>query len=402
MTDTDYREWFTRPDLAEAMTRRAEELYDVIDAEPDDDGYIELPVLPLRDMVMYPHMVTPLFVGREKSLSAIQAAQLDESTLIAVTQTNPEIEEPALADLHTVGCEIAVGRTLRMPDGSSSVLAQGRRRVQIVEFTQTEPYYLAKARVVYESIEKPRPTEALMRAVLALFEKCVQLNRAIPEEAYVFAMNVEEPGWLADLIASTINLELGERQEVLETFDPTERLQRLSVLLGKELDVLELEENIHSRVQNEVDKNQREFYLREQMRAIQHELGESDTWSAEVNEVRAKVAASDMPDDVRAKAMKEVERLNQMPPMAPEVGIIRTYVDWLVDVPWTKTTDDNLDLKHAATILDNQHFGLPKAKERILEYIAVRQLAADKMRTPILCFVGPPGTGKTSLGKSIA
>jgi ATP-dependent Lon protease len=282
------------------------------------------------------------------------------------------------------------------------VLAQGRRRVEIVSFVQTEPYYVAKARPIYEAIEKPRATEALMRAVLALFEKCVHLNRAIPEEAYVFAMNIEEPGWLADMVASSINMELAERQAVLETFDPTERLQRLSVLLGKELDVLELEENIHSRVQNEVDKSQREMYLREQMRAIQTELGEGDTWNAELNEVREKVAASDLPDEVRAKALKEVERLAQMPPMAPEVGIIRTYLDWLLDLPWKATTEDNLDLKHAAAVLDKQHFGLPKAKERILEYIAVRQLAANKMRTPILCFVGPPGTGKTSLGKSIA
>lgn len=400
----DYREWLMRSDFAEAMTRRAEELYDVAEAEPDDDGLIELPVLALRDMVMFPHMVTPLFVGREKSLAAISAAQLDELTLIAVAQHNPEIEDPGPADLHLIGTEIAVGRLLRMPDSSSSVLAQGRRRVEIVSLIQTEPYYVAKARPIYEPTEKPRATEALMRAVLALFEKCVQLNRAIPEEAYVFAMNIEEPGWLADMVASSINLELSERQAVLETFDPTERLQRMSVLLGKELDVLELEENIHSRVQNEVDKSQREMYLREQMRAIQTELGEGDTWTSEVTEVREKVTASDMPDEVRAKAMKEVERLAQMPPMAPEVGIIRTYLDWLLDLPWKTTTEDNLDLKHAATVLDQQHFGLPKAKERILEYIAVRQLAADapRVRAPILCFVGPPGTGKTSLGKSIA
>ncbi len=405
MTDSpDYREWLMRSDFAEAMTRRAEELYDVAEAEPDDDGLIELPVLALRDMVMFPHMVTPLFVGREKSLAAISVAQLDELTLIAVAQHNPDIEEPGPADLHLIGTQIAVGRLLRMPDSSSSVLAQGRRRVEIVRIIQTGPYYIAKACHIYEPTEKPRATEALMRAVLALFEKCVQLNRAIPEEAYVFAMNIEEPGWLADMVASLINLELPERQAVLETFDPTERLQRMSVLLGKELDVLELEENIHSRVQNEVDKSQREMYLREQMRAIQTELGEGDTWTSEVTEVREKVTASDMPDEVRAKTMKEVERLAQMPPMAPEVGIIRTYLDWLLDLPWKTTTEDNLDLKHAAQVLDQQHFGLPKAKERILEYIAVRQLAADalRVRAPILCFVGPPGTGKTSLGKSIA
>jgi ATP-dependent Lon protease len=239
---------------------------------------------------------------------------------------------------------------LRMPDGSTSVLAQGRRRVEIVEVTRTEPYYVVKARPVYEPTDKPRETEALMRAVLALFEKVVHLNRSIPEEAYVFAMNIEEPGWLADLVASTINVELPERQTILETFDPTVRLQRMSILLGKELDVLELEDTIHSRVQNEVDKNQREFYLREQMKAIQSELGETDSWSAELGELREKIAAAQMPDEVREKAVKEVDRLAQMAPFAPEVGIIRTYLDWLIELPWVSETVDNLDLKHAAAL----------------------------------------------------
>src|SRR6185436_12245797 len=360
------------------------------------------PLLSLRDMVLFPHMVTPLFVGREKSLAAINAANASNLTMIAVTQITPEVDEPMLEDLYQVGVELAVGRILRMPDGTTSVLAQGRRRVEIVSITQTEPYYMVKARPVYEPTEKPRETEALMRAVLALFEKCVQFNRSLPEEAYVFTMNLEEPGWLADLVASTLNLEIAERQSILETFDPTLRLQRISILLGKELDVLELEDHIHSRVQSEVDKNQREFYLREQMKAIQTELGEADSWNNEINELKEKIVAAEMPDDVRQKAFKELERLGQMPPLTPEVGIIRTYLDWLIDLPWKAVTDDNLDIKHAANVLERQHFGLPKAKERILEYIAVRQLTADKMRSPILCFVGPPGTGKTSLGKSIA
>jgi ATP-dependent Lon protease len=219
-------------------------------------------------------------------------------------------------------------------------------------------------------------------------------------------MNIEEPGWLADLVAYTIDLPLAERQSILEIFDPTARLQRVSIVLGKELDVLELEDQIHSQVQNEVDRNQREMYLREQMRAIQSELGESDSWGAELSEVREKITAAQMPDDVRVKALKEAERLSQMPPMAPEVGIIRTYLDWLIELPWANATTDNLDIKHAEKVLEQQHFGLPKAKERILEYIAVRKLTHDsetaRKRSPILCFAGPPGTGKTSLGKSIA
>jgi ATP-dependent Lon protease len=404
MSDNEYREWLVRSEFAEAMSRRTEELYDIVEAEPDDDGLIECPLLPLRDMVMYPHMVTPLFVGREKSLAAIHAAQATHRTLLAVTQFNAEIEEPGPDDWYPVGVEVAVGRMLRMPDNSTSVLAQGRRRIQIVALTQSEPYYLAKARVIEEPTGKPRETEALMRAVLALFEKCIQLNRALPEEAYVFAMNIEEPGWLADLVASTINLDIAERQAILETFDPTARLQRISILLGRELDVLELEDHIHTQVQSEVDRNQREMYLREQMKAIQTELGESDLWNSELSDLREKVAAVRMPEDVEQKALKEVERLAQMPPMAPEVGIIRTYVDWLLELPWTAATVDNLDLEHAAKVLEREHFGLPKAKERVLEYMAVRKLTADNanVRAPILCFVGPPGTGKTSLGKSIA
>ncbi len=402
MFEKDYREQLMRSELAEAMTRRAEELYDVTEAEPDDDGLVECAVLPLRDMVLFPHMVTPLFVGREKSLAAITAANAANQTLIAVTQLEPEEEDPRPDGLHHIGVEVAVGRMLRMPDNSTSVLAQGRRRVEIVSIIRTEPYFVAKARPIYEPTDKPRETEALMRAVLALFEKCVQLNRALPEEAYVFAMNIEEPGWLADLVASTINLELTARQNILEIFDPAARLQRVSIELGKELAVLELEENIHSRVQNEVDKGQREMYLREQMKAIQSELGETDSWSAEINDLREKITAANMPEEVQHKALKELERLGQMPPMAPEVGIIRTYLDWLIELPWANSTTDNLDIKHAETVLEQQHYGLPKAKERILEYIAVRKLAGQKMRTPILCFLGPPGTGKTSLSKSIA
>ncbi len=404
MLDKEYREWLARSEFPDAMNRRAEELYDVVEAEPDEDGLIECPLLPLRDTVMFPHMVTPFFVGREKSLAAINAAQTRNQTLLAVTQISSEVEDPGPDDWYPVGVEVAVGRTLRMPDNSTSVLAQGRRRVQIVRIVRTKPYYVAKARVVEEPTGKPRETEALMRAVLALFEKCIQLNRSLPEEAYVFAMNIEEPGWLADLVASTVNLEIAERQSILETFDPTARLQRVSILLGRELDVLELEDHIHSQVQSEVDRNQREMYLREQMKAIQTELGESDLWNTELADLREKMTAAHMPPEVEQKAAKELERLGQMPPMAPEVGIIRTYLDWLLELPWTATTADNLDLKHAATVLERDHFGLPKAKERVLEYIAVRRLTEGNTnaRTPILCFVGPPGTGKTSLGKSIA
>jgi ATP-dependent Lon protease len=402
MPNKEIREWLMQSEFAEVMSRQAEELYNVNEAEPDDDGLVERPVLPLRETVVFPHMVSPLFVGREQTMTAVAAAHQNRRTLIALTQLDPNTQEPGPGDFYPVGVELAVGRTLRMPDGTNSVLAQGRRRVEIVEFTQVEPYLRVRARPMADPPEKTRETEALMRAVLALFEKCVNLNRSLPEEAYAFAMNVEEPGWLADLVTSALSLDVRDRQSILETFDPSLRLQRVSVLLGKELDVLELEDHIHSQVQQEVDRSQREFYLREQMKAIQTELGETDSWSKELIQLKESVISARMPEEVNKKALEEVERLSQMPPLAPEAGIIRTYLDWLIELPWWVATEDNLDVKHAATVLDRQHFGLPKAKDRIIEYIAVRQLAADKMRSPILCFVGPPGTGKTSLGRSIA
>jgi ATP-dependent Lon protease len=378
------------------------DFYNVHDAEPDENGLIEAVLIPLRDMVVYPNMVSPLFVGRDRSLAAITAAQAREETVIGVGQIDPSLPDPKPDDLYVFGTEMALGRLMRMPDGTTSVLAQGRRRVEIVEFTMTDSYYRVKARPVFENNVKTRETEALMRAVLALFEKCVQLNRNLPEEAYIYAMNVEEPGWLADLIASSLDLNLEERQSILELVDPMERLHRISVLLGRELDVLELEEQINSQVQQEVDRNQREVYLREQMRVIQNELGEADLFQQELNDLRERIDQAEMPTEVHEKALKELNRLMLMPPMAPEVGIIRTYLDWLLDLPWAKATEDKLDIDHAAKVLDEEHFGLPRAKDRILEHIAVRKLAPDKMRSPILCFVGPPGTGKTSLGRSIA
>jgi len=279
-------------------------------------------------------------------------------------------------------------------------MAQGRRRVEIVEIIREGKALRARARPIVENVSKTNETLALMRAVLTLFEKCVELNRSLPEEVYLYAVNIEEPGWLADLTASALNLNLGERQAILEVFDPVERLQQISILLGRELDVLELEDQIHSHVQNEVDRSQREVYLREQMKAIQSALGEGDLWVQEIDELRERIAHLNLPEEVEKRAFKEVQRLSQMPPISPEVGIIRTYLDWLMELPWSVSTVDNLDIHHVASVLEDQHYGLNKAKDRILEYIAVRSLAPKKHKQPILCFVGPPGTGKTSLGRS--
>jgi ATP-dependent Lon protease len=363
---------------------------------------IEGPLLPLRDIVFYPRMVSPLIIGRERSLEAVEIALEMDEPLIAVAQRNSSVEYVRPEDLYTLGSDLVVGRMLHMPDGSMSILAQGRRRAQILEYIHLEPYIRVRALSVVEPTTHSRQTEALVRAVLALFEKVVQLSRALPEDLYVYALNVREPGRLADLVTQSLNLETAQRQEILETIDPTARLQQVSILLAKELDVLELEDKIHSQVQQELDRNQREYILREQMKAIQTELGETDTYTQEMDELRERIDKVKLPEEVRIQAERELERMAIMPAMAPEVGIIRTYLEWLLDLPWTDETVDNLDLEHVEKVLESCHYGLPKAKERILEYIAVKKLAPQKMRSPILCFVGPPGTGKTSLGKSIA
>ena len=385
-----------------ALSQRTDELYRITNLTPDEDGCIEALVLPLRDIVIFPHMVTPVFVAREASLLAIQEAHEREKTVIGLNQLNSELEEPGPEDFLPIGVETAVGRLLSMPDGTSSALVQGRRRVEVVEFTRLKPVLRARVRVIEEVATADKTTKALMRNALDLFERCVSLDRAIPEEAHLFAMNISEPGWLADMIATAVSFNLTERQQLLLMKDPRQRLQRINKLLAQELDVLELEDEIHSRVQDEVDKSQREFYLREQMKQIQTELGEGDIFTRDLNDLKKKIDAANLPEQAKSTAYKELERLNQMPAMAPEVGIIRTYLDWILDLPWGNSTEDNLDVKHAARILERDHYGLKKAKDRILEYIAVRSLKPKKARQPILCFVGPPGTGKTSLGQSIA
>ena len=363
---------------------------------------LELPLLPTRDTVIFPHMVAPLFVGRERSIRAVETAMARDQRIAVFAQKDEDVQGPGIDDLYPVGTEVLIGRMLRMPDGTTSVWVQGRRRIRMLGFAGDGPFTTARVETMPEVQDHSLSTEALMRAVLALFEKVVRLSHTLNDDAYVAAMNITEPGWLADLIGSVLSLDIAQRQELLETDDVVARLQKISILLAKELDVLELESRIHSQVQQEVDRSQREYFLREQMRVIQNELGEGDPQMQEIAELREKIASSGMPDEARERASKELDRLATMPSGAPEVGIIRTYVDWLIGLPWANATEDNLDIKRAAQILEDNHYGLPKAKERILEHMAVRKLAGNKMRSPILCFAGPPGTGKTSLGKSIA
>jgi ATP-dependent Lon protease len=389
-------------DFGDAIHRRTEELYSVPDALPDADGLIECPVLPLRDLVVFPHMVSPVFLSQDSALLAVEEAQLNDQTVIALTQRDPDIDDPGPEDFYLVGVEMAVGRLLSMPDNSSSALVQGRRRVAVIDFPQEEPFLIARARPIYEEAEVDCQTDATMRTALEMFQKCVQLDRSLPEEAYLYALNIDDPGWLADMIVTAIAPPIQARQELLGILDPLERLKQVIALLVKEADVLELEDEIHTRAQSEVDRTQREFYLREQMKVIQTELGEGDPWTREIYELQTRLESAGLPEEVQVRAIKEVERLGQMPPMSPEVGIIRTYIDWILELPWFTATDDNLDVRHAAKVLEREHYGLSKAKERILEYIAVRSLNPKRLRQPILCFVGPPGTGKTSLGRSIA
>jgi ATP-dependent Lon protease len=376
------------------------------DQAPSSEGQPnerELPVVPLINTVLFPHMLAPLFVSHEHAVLAVEEAMAEDHAVLAVAQRDADAETiGSLNDLYTVGVEANVQRVLKMPDGTTSIVVQGRRRMRVLSMTQNEPSLRVVATPLYIDEERTLAVEAMMRAVLSLFEKVVRLSRTLPDDSYIMAMNVDDPGWLADLIASTLPLEVAHRQEILETLDPEERLRRLSIMLTQELDVLELESRIHTQVQKEVDRSQREFFLREQLKAIQRELGQMDPVQRELGQLRERVAASTMPDHVRAKALEELERLEVVPTAAPEYSVIRTYVDWLLDLPWAEMTDDNYDLRDAARLLDENHYGLPRVKERILEFMAVRQLAGPRLKSPIICFVGPPGVGKTSLGRSIA
>ena len=366
-----------------------------------EKNIVNLPLLPIRNTVLLPNLVTPLIVGQEKSLKAIEEAMKKDRILFVVTQLNEDLEDPGQDDVYTVGVEGMVDRVLKMPDGTTSVLLHGQRRLRRLEYTQQIPFMRVRAEIVDEEAERTLTVEALVRATQALFEKCVKLSSTLPEEAYITALNIDQPGWLADFIVSAIEPPVAVRQSMLEAFSIEDRLQKTCILLTKELNILELENHIHSQVQLEVDKNQREYFLREQLKAIQRELSETDPSFRENADLGEKILSSGMPEEVKVRANKELDRLNSTPSMAPEGSVIRTYLDWLVSLPWNNATTDQLDINEAARILEEKHYGLEKVKERILEYIAVRKLS-ENTRSPILCFVGPPGVGKTSLGRSIA
>lgn len=386
----------------QALPQRTEELYRVQDAMPDERGRIQCPAILLRDMVIFPHMISPIIFQEVRDARAIEMSQLEGQTLIGLIPRDPSLENPSLEDVLPIGLEIAVGRVLDMPGGFKSALAQSRRRVIVEQFIELEPYYVVQASQVYETAYVDREVKALMRSVLGLYERCVRMNRTLPEESFLYALNIDDPGWLADLIAMALSSPSETSYQLLTITDPVSRLKLVSDLLMDEIAMLELEEEINSKVKREIDRSQREMFLRERMRAIQSELGEEGVWGEELAELRGRIEAAQLPEEAHLRALKEAEKLIHLPPMAPEVGIIRSYIDWIVELPWHEATEDCLDVQHAAAVLDDHHYGLPKAKERILEYIAVRGLKPKCNRQPILCFVGPPGIGKTSLGRSIA
>jgi ATP-dependent Lon protease len=362
----------------------------------------ELPLVALRETVIFPEMIVPLQVGREKSVNALNAAVAGASLIALVTQRRAEQEEITdPAELYEVGTLAKIAQVVQLQDGTVRAIVQGQGRLRVHGFTSTSPYLLARVEELPDIAPTGVEIEALMKTVQGQIEQYVQSGAPVPPEAAVAARNISEPGLLADMVAYSPDMTTEQRQELLETVDVIERLKLCSVFLARQVEILELKGKIQSEVKSEMDKTQREYILREQLKAIQRELGEDDPQQAEIHELREKVESSGMPEEVRARALKEIDRMSRIPSASPEVGVIRTYVDWLVGLPWTTSTTDNLDIREAAKILELDHYGLEKVKERILEYLAVRALA-DTIRSPILCFVGPPGVGKTSLGKSIA
>ncbi|MCL6611960.1 MAG: endopeptidase La [Peptococcaceae bacterium] len=360
-----------------------------------------LPLLPLRGILVFPNMVIHLDVGREKSVQAIEEAMLHERVIFLATQKEAQTDDPGEDDIYQVGTVAEVKQLLKLPGGTIRVLVEGLCRARIRRYIAQEPFFKVEIDQYSEDLNKTAEIEALMRNLVYQFEQYVKLSKRIPPETMVSVVNLEEPGRLADIIASHLALRIEEKQSILEAVDIVKRLERLCAIVAKELEIVELERKINIRVRKQMEKTQKEYYLREQIKAIQRELGEKDERVAEGEEYREKIAEARLPKEVEEKALKEVERLEKMPPMAAESAVVRNYIDWILALPWSKSTKDRLDINEAERILEEDHYGLKDPKERILEYLAIRKLA-KKMKGPIICFVGPPGVGKTSLGRSIA
>jgi ATP-dependent Lon protease len=362
----------------------------------------ELPLLPIRDVVVFPFMVIPLFVGRESSIKAVDEAIAAKRMIFLTSQRDPLKDEPSPEELYEVGTVAVILRMLKLPDGRIKLLVQGIKRGKIEEFVQKEPYYKVRITQIDE-VEKTNDlnTEALIRHVKDQLNNAVNLGKPMLPDLLAVIENIDEPGKLADIVASNLGLKISESQEILETIDTLERLKKVSEFLNREISILEVQQKILNEAKGEIDKSQKEYFLKEQLRAIRKELGEDEDFNKEIEEFNEKIKKLKMPKDVKEEALKQVKRLSRMHADSAEATVVRTYLEWLVDLPWGKYSKENLDIKNAKKILDEDHYGLEDVKDRILDFLSVRKLKKD-MKSPILCFVGPPGVGKTSLGKSIA
>ena len=361
----------------------------------------ELPVLPLLDTVIYPQMVTALGVSTERELKLLDYVLTGNRLLALALQKNQKGKEAGPEDLYGYATAAVVLQMLKMPDNSARMLVQGMTRLKLTQFVREEPYLVARVEPLEDIVEEDKEMEALTRSLSDQFIKMISMSASLPDELKIAVMNIEHPGRLADMIASHLSISVHEKEEILEAVKVKERLKKVNTLISKEMEVLELAKKIQGQVKSELDKGQKEYYLRQQLKAIQDELGETDERTVEVQELKQKITQAKMPPEVLKEAERELSRLQKMPPQAAEYTVSRTYLDWLVSLPWSVTTTDNLDINQAQKVLDEDHYDLKRVKDRILEYLAVRKLKPD-MKGPILCFVGPPGTGKTSLGKSIA
>lgn len=361
-----------------------------------------LPMLPVRDVVVFPSMVLPIAVGREKSIRALEEAMTSERYIFVATQKNLQIEDPSPDDIYHIGSVCEVLQMLKMPDGTLKILIECVARAEWTEFKLTDKGYVEVGLNIFdENIERTPEVEAVMRRIVTLFEQYVKLNPRMPMEISISVSNIQDPSKLADTIASHISIKSSEKQAILEAVNPLKRLNKIIQILNTEIEILNIERRIQNRVRNQIEKNQKEYYLNEQMKAIQKELKQKDDNSKEIEELRAKIKESSMSDEAREVAEKELARMEKMMPQSPEASVIRTYIEWLLDLPWKKLTKDNLDLVRAKEILDEDHYGLDKVKERVIEYLAVLS-RVKKIKGPILCFIGPPGVGKTSIAKSVA
>lgn len=361
----------------------------------------ELGIIPIKGGVVFPEQIVPLIIHTQKLAKLIDEILTTNKLAGALTQRDPEVEEPAPHQVYDVGCVIQINKMLRFPDGTIRLLIKGLKRFKVTDFVQTQPYLKTKIKVITGKYKKTMAVDAMMRNAVTMFQKLVSLAPYLPDELGAIVLNIDDPNRLADFVTHYANFDFKAKQNLLETYDPKERFAKLIPALQKEISVLELGDKIRSEVKTELDKGQREFYLREQLKAIQKELGEGDDRTREIKELRKKIHDAKMPEQTVKVAMKELDRLSRIPSQAAEYTVARTYIDWLIAIPWSKSTKDKLSIKRAQTILDQDHYNLEKVKERILEYLAVKKLKPDAKGT-ILCFIGPPGVGKTSLGRSIA